>query len=576
MLVVISIIFVIGACIAYFLGATDLLDTEIRGLGVTQQLSFQKSEIEVSLKRWLEGRPNSDCPAALKQDLLSTFSNFTLSEDATVKTFEQPPPNAVALTAFAATHPAVGLPCFMHPNRYPKFYLKNFKARLFRMGQPNYQALTVEVGANISFDFIFRPRTGPEKIYRQKYTMRFRLEGSNTGNYALILANSPTGTPAFIADNPSNTSIQIHGKTLVLGGPPELTSLAWFGTDNHAVLFRDEVHLSAGHVVVDNTALPIVARDGLEGIFTRGIHTEAVPDEATTPGYVPPVRAPFDHLQESFNNYLWDVAGHLPFTSAKKSASIATGGGTSYFADRLESSSLSLTDARLRSTTAVFTHPYRGADARKVYKTCTLDTAAEPRLFVWSNVNTTLTIDLSRNTSSAFPPIFCGAVAAREIIVLLNNLEDTAPSDPYAHHYLIGKFLVTDSIRVVGKGKLHIVDADSFQREVVALPGFTELDPSKVSQHMGSFSYTIYRNFYLPFLRPGVSYAALPSDLDWIRPMSVVDWVFSNPCPAPGTGYNCPGVVRSPTMVIDASGRRTYPLIDQALPSIFFTARSSL
>lgn len=584
MLVVITLILSIGACLSYFLGTTDLIDSEIRGLSATQLLSYQKTELESSIKNWLEGRPNPACTTA-RTDLITTFGNFALPESVSVRQYLQPAVSApTSLQSFHATHPEVSLPCFLTPARYKNFSMRNFKADFFRVGQPNYLSLTTEVGVKLSFEMHYQVGGAPAKTFRQKFNLRYRLEASSLGNYGLIFTNSPRGALAVEASDPGSTKVIVASKTLVLGPAPELTSLAWFGSDEtHLTEFQNEVHVSATHVVVDNNALPYVRANGMDKVFRRGVFTEVVPSPETSSGYEYPTTAGGQAWQESFNYYYWDRAGHLPFGPTLRSAVPAvSAGGDTFFSNQLGATTLGPADPRLTDTSRIFSTALMGGNPAFVHRTCRFSAAtgggAPARLMMWSNRDTTFTVDLSANTSAGLPPIFCGVIAARRLIIKLNNLETSNPADPFTHHYLIGKFMVSEGITIMGKGKVHFIDGIGFQKEDVALPGLQsqDLDPSLITQHLYAYSYSTYRNFFMPFLRPGETYAALPSDLGWVRPMSTIDWGFTNPCPPTATGYRCASTMNIPTMLIDSTGRRSYPLIDQTLPKLFFTARSTL
>lgn len=583
MLVIITIISTIGACIAYFINATDLVDSEIRGLGATQQLSYQKAEIENSLIKWLEGRPSPACNP-VKNALIDKFTNFQLSDQESRIVFEQASGSpATPIINFNSSFPNVHLPCFMNPNRYREFSLKDFKAEFFRIGQPNYMGLSNEVGALITFEMHYNRGAGAAKIFRQKYNFRYRLEASSLGNYGLIFTRSPVGDTAISANSPGSTKTFVLAKTLVLGPSPELTNLASYGSGSSDYTeFQNEVHVSSGHLVIDNTSLEYVKNNGFDKIFTKGIVTDAIPSTETNPGYIYPTNFGGQAWQESFNYYYWDQVGHLPLTSSLRTASPAPpSGGTSYYSNSIEGTSVALDDVKLRDTNQIFSSPLHGSEPANVFTTCAFTTTGGPnqsRMMTWANMNNSFTIDLRRNTDAATPPVFCGMIAARDITIILNDLEDnpSTSDSEFTHHYLIGKFIVSNGIKIQGKGKIHIIDGLDFQKEDINLPGVSVVNPSLIQQHIYSFSYTSYRNFFMPFLRANTSYTSLGADLGWITPMSVIDWGFTNPCPPPATGFRCPSTMNVPTLVIDSAGKKTYPLIDLALPNIFFKARNLL
>lgn len=576
MMVVIALVLTIGACISYFLGTTDLVDAEIRSLGAAQQLSFQKEDLTNSIKKWLEGRPNADCVSA-RNDLINIYGNFSLSEAASQRVYAQGNTSSpTPMNTFNAVHPSVAIPCFLTPSRYRNFAMRSFKAEFFRIGLPNYLGLTNEVGVRISFDMHFISRQGANKVFVQKFNLRFRLEASSLGNYALIFTDSPRSDAAISVSDAASTKVYVEGKTLILGPPPELTSLAWFGegSSDHAE-FNQEVHLSASHLVVDNQSLPFVTTNGLAQVFRRGLFMDSVPNTDTNPGYIYPTQAGGQAWQESFNPFYAALVGHLPFNATNRSAVPAVGpGSNSYFSTSVGASTLSTNDNRLIDTRRIFTTGPLGTNPANVANTCKVTSVDSAPLIVWGNRDTTFTIDLTGNTGITFPPIFCGMIIARKLIIKLNNLE---ASDPYSHHYLIGKFMVSEGIEIEGTGKVHIVDGLSFQREDIAIDtGAIVIDPGLIAQHLYAYSYSTYRNFFLPFLRPGVSYSTMIGNLQWAAPMSTVDWGFANPCPPPAVGYRCASTMNIPTATFGTSGQQIYPIIDETLPSLFVTAKALL
>lgn len=569
-----GLIVLIGGCMAYFIGTTDLVDHEIRNLGATQQLSYQKNELEVSIRNWLQGRPNEGCPSP---DLMvNTYTNFALDAASANLEFTQAPNTLMATDVAARTFPA--FKCFLHPNRYPQFGLKNFKAKFTRLGFPNYQGLTNEVGVQVAFEFHYMDRGTSSKVFRQSYNFRFRMEAASLSNYTVVFTQTPggrvfTGDPA----NLEGTEIKVNGRTLVLGSAPATARLGWFGPDDgNTVFYQGAVELSADHLVVDNRALNFIRTSGFAKIFAGGIVTSAVPSEDDTPGYAYPTSyTSTEAWSEAFNYYTHALTNVLPFTSSLKSAALIPGLGN-YYADAQGPNSLSTTSSLISDTAQVFSNASAGVgtSAADVWKTCAPSPSnlglAWP--MVWGNMDTDFTIDLSNNRDATAPPVFCGLIAARKIVVKLNGLDKN--TQDYARHYLIGKFFTSEGFELRGKGALIILDGLGFQSEDVSLPGFS-VNADAVADNIGALNGLTYRNFFLPFLRPGTTYGSLGPEQAWALPMSVTSWMFGASCTSPALGYRCYQKPNLPEKEV-APGGFIYPRIDSTLPSIYFNARSAL
>jgi hypothetical protein len=357
------------------------------------------------------------------------------------------------------------------------------------------------------------------------------MEAATLGNYGLIFLDS---TKKSFTGSSSN-AVTVTGKTLVMGNP-SVGNLTEFS--GNRALFMNEIHMSGSIMVIDTGSKDYVEENGLDKAFNRGIIANAVPSGDFPLGF-----ATSTAWSEAFNYEKRDQALiSLPFTTSRKTSNSAQ------YADQLvDGTFVGESDSRLTDTKSIFTR-YKG-DQRYVSKTCEItmaDEAGNSKLVAWSNMNTTFTIDLSLNSTSAFPPVFCGMIAAKKIIVKMNNA-----SDDFRKHYLIGKFFVREGIEMQGTGDLTILDATTFQGEDVTLPhGSMLINAGKINEHIYSLAYLTYRNFFLPFLNTSTTYSALPATLDWIKPMSVTEWAFATPC----SSYYCykkPAGVPEP--VIDVS-----------------------
>lgn len=549
---IIILMLAIGSAATYYLTATDEVDKEIRGLSATQNLSYLKADMENSISRWLEAKPNSGCPASQKDVLHSRFTTFNLSPTGSSWSQSQSTGTNITFTSIKATEHYLW--CYLHPNRYSNFSIEDFTISFTRGGSPNYQTLTNEIAAKTSFTLKYADtRTGNVNRVRQNFNFGFRMEAATLGNFGLIFTDATKKSFTGSSDN----TVTVAGKTLVLGAPT-VGNLTEFSTKR--VTYTNEVHMSSSVMVIDTGSKLYVEEYGLDKAFKRGIIANAIPAGVFPLGY-----ATSTAWSEAFNYEKRDLALiTLPFTTSRKSSN------SGQFADQLlDGSFVGESDSRLSDTKSVFNR-YKG-DQRFVSKTCEItmaDEAGNSKLMAWSNMNTTFTIDLSLNSTTGFPPVFCGMIAARKIIVKMNNA-----TDGFRKHYLIGKFFVKDGIEMQGTGDLTIIDATSFQGEDVVLPaGSMVINAGKINEHIYSQAYLTYRNFFLPILNTSSDYATLPFDLNWIKPMSISEWAFTLPC----SSYYCyqkPAGVPEP--VIDVSGT-TYPLIDQALPKIYFMARSVL
>lgn len=548
---IILLIMAIGSAAAYFISATDEVDKEIRGLNATQNLSYLKADMENSIARWLEGKPNAGCPASQANLLHSKFTTFNLSEASASWTQTQSP----GVMTFASINSGEHyLKCYLHPNRYNSFSIEGFNVNITRGGSPNYQSLTNEVAVKANFFLKYVDKqTGTTKSLKHNFNLGFRMEAATLGNYGLILLDA--SKKAFTGSSSNN--VTVTGKTLVLGNP-YVGNLSEFS--GQRALFMNEVHMSGSIMTIDAASKTYVEEFGLDKVFKRGIIANAIPS-----GVFPLSYAVSTAWSEAFNYEKRDQALiSLPFTTSRKSSN------SGQFADQLLNGNfVGESDSRLSDTKEIFNR-YKG-DPRWVAKTCEItmaDEAGNSKLVAWSNMNTTFTIDLSLNSTAAYPPVFCGMIAAKKIIVKMNNA-----SDDFKKHYLIGKFFVREGIEMEGMGDLTILDATSFQGEDVSLPlGAMVINASKINEHIYSLAYLTYRNFFLPIINGSTTYDSLPAALNWIKPMSVVEWAFATPC----SSYYCyqkPAGVPEP--VIDVSGT-TYPLIDQALPHFYFMARSVL
>ncbi len=505
MIMVVVLITMISSFIAYWISVSTKVDKETRTLDSTKRTAYLRSDFKNTIHRSLEGN-NLLCPQANLGSLKDKFHNFALDVNQAIH--EETFLGHNSILADGQTN----VKCYFNPARYTQLAITSenqiefleVKVRTRRTTEPNYSTLSNFISTDILVRFKLNKK---ENVL--KYQLKYRIDVLDLSRFGLIFRN--TSTKLFELASPKS---RVKVNALSLFDSPDRISAFQNPTfipaiplsylinlpDTSRLIYNRPVYLAAKQVKVDSTlASNFLKNQTLYSSFRAGISTNRMEGIGKAPYDVNP-----DQWEDMFDYKQIDEFYPLPKTSQKPSMiwNVAMQSPIKTYNQTTD----------LLSTDQIYNQINPGPDLGKktLIQSC-LDAnslSAEPYpLFIFKDFTKDFTIDFTGNNSAAWPPVFCGLIIAKNLIIKLNNSVTTAP---FYHHHIIGKFILSGKIRVENDGQLFIHDLLHFTEDQVQYS--LELDATNLRTQMYNQKFYSSQNFMLPFFKDESVYQSITTD----------------------------------------------------------------
>ena len=480
-IVVVGLIGMIAGGVFFWNNLAGKVDNEVRSLGTTQSTTYMRADFRTSIKKSLQGT-NTECPSTVLSTLESKFKNYTTS--ATNATYSinytdnpSTPANEVETNA--------NIKCFFHPARYMGLNWESLKVSIIRTTEPNYMTLSNFVAADVQA--VFRVSGKPTVL---KYQLRYRVDVLSLNHFGVIFMNSDSG-PLF--DLGPTTKVQLRSNVLFdtanRSGHFPVTNLMLL-PDFERLTYLKETYTSVRDFVSNTETLKFLDIHTLGEVFKKGIDYGLLPSDS---GF----QAPYQRSPDQWNELL-DMGPTITTGFALPNTT-----PPSAIWNEMTSTASATYSGPNTDTKDIYSRILPAQGAKGVIHTCRPvdDVTSGPyNIFVFNNLNQDLTIDFTENIDLAAPPVFCGVVAVKDLIVKLNDQGETSP---VFQHHLLGKIIVRGKIRVIGNGHLNIHDIMDFTESDIDYVMAAPLNISNLRTQYFNQKYYATQNFFLPYFKSG-------------------------------------------------------------------------
>lgn len=519
-IVVVGLIGMIAGGIFFWNNLAGKVDNEVRSLGATQSTTYMRADFRTSIRKSIQGT-NTECPSAILTTLESKFKNYTTTAtnaSYTINYSDNPS------TSVNEVETNANIKCFFHPNRYTGLKWESLKVVINRTTEPNYMTLSNFIAADVQA--VFRVSGKPTVL---KYQLRYRIDVLSLNHFGVIFTNAESG-PIFELD--TDSKVQLRSSVLFdtpnRSGKFPITNLM-FLPDHEKLTYLKETYTSLRSFVSNSETLDFLQTHTLGEVFKKGIDYGIFPTDA---GF----QAPYQRSPDQWNELLdfaptTGIGFALPNTSPP----------SAIWNEMTSTPSASYAGVNV-DTNEIYNRITPALGPKGVVHSCKQveDLTSGPyNILIFNNFAQDLTIDFTQNIDTAFPPVFCGAVAVKDLIVKLNNQGEASPV--YQHH-ILGKIIVKGKIRVIGSGHLNIHDFMDFTESDIEYVLASPLEISNLRTQYFNQKYYATQNFFLPFFKTGQnltvpSSALMSDDNRYYVPRSTKAF-FSANCPG-STSYKC-------------------------------------
>jgi hypothetical protein len=493
-LVVISIIGMIAGLIGYWTSLTDKTDKEIRSLGATQSLSFLRADFQNTIKKSLLGT-NSACPAtgAFGKQFLDKFRNYSLSSTEAIISRIFIDNLSTSENEITTTSSPTDIFCYVNISRYAGVDFNKIQIKISRATEPNYVTLSNFISADITVNYKSNDKPGI-----LKYQLKYRVDVLTLNSFGLIFTNTLLTNSPRIAI-PPNTFVKVKAPTLfdnVSDRTKEvfLNNFMHFpGTDK--LIYSDDVFSTAPGFKVDaSNGLNFLKTKHLYDVFKQGIHYNQLPKGS--------FQAPYQISTTSQWSEILDYkpleSGYYPLPNTSGKVSAIFDNVTNSVVQKFDTANIN----NLNDTKKIYEHILGTSKGKYLTHSCraadNLDSLIYP-LYIFNNLNSDFIIDFTENKEADYPPVFCGLIAAKKLIIKLNNEQSNST---FFQHHIIGKFIISDSIQIINQGSLNIHDLMTFTEDLIQYSG-TQISINNLRTQFYNYKYYSAQNFSLPFFKEG-------------------------------------------------------------------------
>jgi hypothetical protein len=469
LLMVIAIMGLISGLIVYWTGLTDKVDDEIRALSATQSTTFMRADFKNTIKKSLQGK---NTPCSLSGTFRDKFKDFQKSSSDAVL-------DKVYTSGFTGTN--TELKCFLNISRYAGVTWDKIKISIRRTTDPNYMTLSNFIAADILA--VFKAGTKPMVL---KYQMKYRIDVLTMNHFGVMFTNSTSG-PLF--DIAPLAKLKIVSPVLFdetnRSDPIPLANLMNL-PDAGRLIYAKQTYTTAPGFSSNADVITFLTTKNIMDVFKKGIEYNQLLKGST-------FKAPYEMNPTQWVEQLdfKDIInGGYPLPDTSPQAINYNAPNTVYAYNSTINHS---------NTADIYNHMFGAANNEKLLtSSCqkVTDISSGPyHLMIHNNLNQDFVIDFTKNIETDFPPVFCGVIAAKDLIIKLNN--QTAGEDFY-HHHIIGKFILKGKIKVENSGQLNLHDIMEFTEDLVEYPA-VDIDITNLRTQFYNQKYFSTQNFFLPF-----------------------------------------------------------------------------
>lgn len=524
-IVVIGLIGMIAGALVYWTNLTGKVDTEVRSLGATQSTTYMRADFSTSIRKSLKGT-NPDC-GGLTATLESKFKNYLTDNANAVFTvnYQDNPSTAGNEVSDTALNPNVR--CFFNPGRYNGLKWDSLKVTIKRTTEPNYMTLSNFIAADVLA--VFRVSGKPTTL---KYQLKYRLDVLTVNHFGTIFINAQAG-PVVEVDTGaklkmrSSVLFDVATRNATFSYP--LSNLMLL-PDTGKITYLKEAYTSVNKFSSDSQLIDFLAAQKLSDVFKKGIEYGQL-SSATN------FDAPYKDTSQ------WDELIDMGGITEDGGFPLPNTPTTSVIYNEMSNLPRYIYQGANVDTNEIYARMYPAIGAKSLTQTCkqVTDVTSGPySLFVFNKLTQDLTIDFTQNIEPTYPPIFCGVMAVNNLIVKLNNQDETGL---FYKHHILGKLIVRGKIKVIGIGELNIHDIMDFTESDIEYVPPEPIDITNLRTQFFNQKYYSTQNFFLPFFKPGqnlnVSAGALLTDANRFYVPRGTSVFFDHNCPSSPMPYRC-------------------------------------
>jgi hypothetical protein len=543
-LVVILLTMSIGSAIFLYMMSSDKVTQSISELKSTQDQIIVRGEISNNLAKLFSNKMGAStvCSSSVATEMKDKFTNFEATSENAKFAFDQQfsdsPPGS---DAFNNQY----VKCLINPNKFPNMKIVRLVWNSVRTSEPNLVSMTSEISTNIVLMV-----KGSKTVNKFEYNYKHRIKPRSLDDYALIYADYQNEKLILSPE----AKVTIMGKTLIYSGTsnPSLTNIVNLKASEPKITYLDQVEISGTEISISENDLVDLGQEGrsLSDSIPSGIVTNAMANIAAIP-WISRASEYEDELQYDYlsTNYI------LPKTTGKSSAIL----NIPYV--------YNLTTIK-KNTADIFGPTFDSPNYQTkegVSSTCKQSQSGygQFNVLIFNNLNQDFTIDLSANDNEPDnelkKAVFCGAVAAKKIIVKLNNRTES----DRINNYIIGKFITREGIQVEGVGHLFILDGLTFKNSDISFPLPGSNLSSEVSTQLYMLKFYMTQNFFVPFFTQDIS-SINPAKSKFFLASSIKNF-FTDPCVVNGGDRWCRKAIIESPETKDILPYKDY-LVYEALP----------
>lgn len=490
--VTITLLVVVTGAIGFFMAVSDRVDQEIRVLGGTQATAYLKSDVQESIKRTLVQGNHDGCTVG--DGIRDMYRDFLRPNKDSIYKLEVRKPSAMSYGAWLPTV-RDRINCFFHPSRYAGTTEFNFfKIEMKRSSNPNLLNLSNYLQVEVLIQTVTSGRSS-----NLRWILRYQVDVLTTASYGAIFNSSGTD-PLFELD--SGAKLSIEGRTLIDQDDRSKAFALSRLSDFENVSFSQKVFLASPSIVTDAAALDFLEKRSLRDFFKEGI----IFDGIQNPAQLVPWKVTTGQFRDLFNYDLIATGRYpLPKLASNESAiATASGGITHLYGNDKENDPIPGGIEAINKNTAGIYNLMFG-DKKNLFKSCSsVDVSTGVyNVLVFNNTAEDFTIDFTGNTTLSEPPVFCGLIAARNLIIKLND--SALGAEAYTHHF-VGKLLLSGKIILQNKGKLVFTDILNLDQDTISPYEVIDDHTSVQVQFLNQKFYSA-QNFALPFFNDPTIYA---------------------------------------------------------------------
>lgn len=480
--------------IAYWTKISSKIGEDIQGLYGQQISTLLRSDFKFTIKKLLEGTLSiSECPVTVSKNIIKDkLHNFVYSTP--LVPFEiNDDPNTLQTDEVAGD---TKTKCFFHPSRYGNGIKWNrLKVEFKRVSVPSLQEMASFITVDVKISYRLN-----EKNFSKTFNFKYRLGVFRLDRFGLIFTKSnaiPNNPLISLPNNETanNSYVRVHSTVLFDMPNPRSSNVdvdlsRFLSTDTKKLIYLNEVISSIKKFNIDDISSEFLTNKPLDSVFKKGIQYQALPTDSN-------FKMPYEINDSQWREIIdmkpaYEDAYPLPETSLIPFPSTSTPRSAIFGT----TNNVIATFDRNNSYTKKNTYEVFGT-IKPISQSCISNdpTSGRFQIYLFNHIDQDFTIDFTKPNSL---PVFCGAIVAKNLTIKMNGLE---PSDNNFNHHIIGKFILSGKITIVGKGALHIHDILEFTDDQMNY-NISNFDSNKLRLQFYNQKFYSMQNFYLMVFAP--------------------------------------------------------------------------